>query len=302
MAQINLFDRVLKILGRNYAEAFLRLTFPHQELRLIGTQENVELSLPDHRIDFLHQVKLDNQEYLLHFEFQLQHQRDVPRRVFVYSAELTEQFRKPVISVVLYLERREALLPNEYVVEMGESVIHRFNYPVLKLWDYEAEIRSGQMPEFAPLLVMLASEPSEAVLLREKELILRESNPQKRADSLATAVMIASRYFDRDWLWQFFQEEVEQMRHSTFIEDWIEEGIQQGKQQGLQQGLHQGIQQGKQSLLLQQLKAKFGELPEPVEEEIRAITSEQKLDTLSLRILTANSLDEMGLNGGKSSD
>jgi len=290
LAKINLFDRVLKILGRHYAETFLRLAFPHQESQLIGTQENVELSLPDHRIDFLHRVKMGNQEYLLHFEFQLQHQRDFPRRVFVYSAELTEQFRKPVISVVLYLERRETPIPNEYIVKIDESVIHRFNYPILKLWDYESEIRSGKIPEFAPLLVMLASEPNEDVLCQEKELILRESNPQKRADSLATAVMIASRYFDRDWLWQFFQEEVEQMRHSTFIEDWIEEGIQQGKQQG------------KQSLLLQQLKAKFGKLPESVEERIWAITNEQELDTFSLRVLIANNLDEMGLDGRKSSD
>jgi len=50
-------------------------------------------------------------------------------------------------------------------------------------------------------------------------------------------------------------------------------------------------------ILLQQLNAKFGQLPESVGEEIRAITSEQELDQLSLRILTASSLDEMGLNG-----
>ena len=39
MATINLFDRVLKILSRHYAEAFLRLAFPNTPFRLIGTLE-----------------------------------------------------------------------------------------------------------------------------------------------------------------------------------------------------------------------------------------------------------------------
>jgi hypothetical protein len=73
--------------------------------------------------------------------------------------------------------------------------------------------------------------------------------------------------------------------------------IERGRQEGIQLGRQEGVQQGKQSVLLQLLNAKFGALPEPLVQEIRAITSEQELDRLNLRVLTANSLDEMGLNG-----
>ena len=73
--------------------------------------------------------------------------------------------------------------------------------------------------------------------------------------------------------------------------------IEQGRQEGIQLGRQQGVQQGKQSILLQLLNAKFGALPEPVVQEIRAMTSEQELDRLSLHVLTANSIDEMGLDG-----
>ena len=62
----------------------------------------------------------------------------------------------------------------------------------------------------------------------------------------------------------------------------------------IERGRQEGIQQGKQSMLLQLLNAKFGVLSEPVVQEIRAITSEQELNRLSLRVLTANSIDEMG--------
>jgi predicted transposase YdaD len=68
-------------------------------------------------------------------------------------------------------------------------------------------------------------------------------------------------------------------------------------ERGRQEGIQLGVQQGKQSMLLHQLSAKFGVLSEPVVQEIRTITSEQELDRLSLRILTANSINEMGLDG-----
>jgi len=76
-----------------------------------------------------------------------------------------------------------------------------------------------------------------------------------------------------------------------------QEGIQLGRQEGVQLGRQEGVQQGKQSILIQLLNAKFGTLTEPLVQEIRAITSEQELDRLSLRVLTANSIDEMGLDG-----
>ncbi len=94
------------------------------------------------------------------------------------------------------------------------------------------------------------------------------------------------------------------MRESGFITDWIEEGIQQGIQQGLeqerQQGLQQGLQQGKRLFLIQLLATKFGELPQSVTDQIHRMTTEEELDQLGVRLLTAESLEDMGLNGGQS--
>ena len=86
------------------------------------------------------------------------------------------------------------------------------------------------------------------------------------------------------------------MRESGFITDWIEEGIQQG----LQQEWEQAVQQGKQELLIRLLATKFGELPQSVTEQINRMTADEELDQLGVRLLTAESLEEMGLNGGQS--
>jgi hypothetical protein len=91
--------------------------------------------------------------------------------------------------------------------------------------------------------------------------------------------------------------EVNEMITNPLIEKGRQQGIQQGRQQGIQEGHQQGVQFGKQSLLLQLLNAKFGQLPESVVQKIRTITGEHELDKISLRVLTANSLAEMGLNG-----
>ena len=86
------------------------------------------------------------------------------------------------------------------------------------------------------------------------------------------------------------------MRESGFITDWIEDGIQQG----LEQARQQERQQGKRLLLIQQLMAKFGDLPQSVTEQIQGMTTDEELDQIGIRLLTANSLEEMGLNGRQS--
>lgn len=247
---INIFDRTLKIIARNHADIFLKLAFPQHHVQLVGTVDNVEISLPVKPVDFVHHVIFDGEPYLFHLEFQLQHKDYLPQRTFITSAELTEQFNIPVLTVFLYVRPRKKAIPRQYTTRLGDEVINQFSYPVIKLWDYVAAIRQGHYRALAPLLVLLVPNPDEALLQEEKSLILTEPNQQKQADLLAAAIAVASRYFMKDFLWQFFSEEVEQMKSATFIDDWItegiEKGIQQGMQQGIQQGMQQGIQQGMQ--------------------------------------------------------
>jgi len=62
MPEINIFDRTLKIIARDHSETFLKLALPGKEIRLVGTLENVELSLPEERVDFIHDWKFFSEE------------------------------------------------------------------------------------------------------------------------------------------------------------------------------------------------------------------------------------------------
>ncbi len=305
------FDRVLKVLARDYADAFLQLVLPDVPLELVGVLENVELTVPEGRVDFVHRVLWEEQEYLLHIEFQVTHRADFPKRMFVYSALLTKQMDLPVITLVIYLAPRKKPLPTAYEVNVDGVSLNRFEYQVVRLWEYTDEIAAGKWPELAPLLAMLVDEPDTGVLVRERELILRERDERKRADLLACAITIGSRYFDKEFLWRFFREEVELMREVSFIDEWLQEKLEEGRIKGLQQGIIQGLQEGRekgilegkeigfhdgrrasgQSILLRILHRRFGEVPLEIITALTYLTPEQLEDLVDVAISVSNSED-----------
>ena len=85
----------------------------------------------------------------------------------------------------------------------------------------------------------------------------------------------------------------------TIAEELIEEGkelgLQRGKELGEELGLGKGILQSRQEVLLRLLRAKFGTLPPAIVEQIEALGDVSRLDALLEKVLTARSLEEMGL-------
>lgn len=295
---VPIYDRILKILARHYPEGFIRLALPGIRLQLTGTVENVELAVPSQWVDFVHRFETaPGEEFIFHLEFQTRYEPDFPRRMFVYSALLTVQFDLPVVSMALFLTPRLAGIPEAYEVRVGEVMTNRFTYIPVRLWEYRDEIEAGKWPELAPLLVMLVDKPDEKVLERERELILREEDEKKRADLLACAITIGSRYFPRDFLLRYFREEVEMMREATIIDEWLEEkhreGFEKGIIKGREEGLKQGLQQGLRKAIIRLLISRF-ELPylvgEAIEEKLEKITD---LDALQDLVTVASRVSDL---------
>ncbi len=64
-----------------------------------------------------------------------------------------------------------------------------------------------------------------------------------------------------------------------------------------EEGLHEGLVRGKRETLKRQLAARFGTLPPTVEARIDGVASAEELDSYLDRVLTAASLEDMGLDG-----
>lgn len=88
------------------------------------------------------------------------------------------------------------------------------------------------------------------------------------------------------------------MKLTTEENATFQERIQEGPEAPRFIGMFR--RQGIQDALLKLLQAKFGELSEPVVQRVKAITSPEELDILLTRVLSANSLAEMGLESSTS--
>ncbi|HEX4963680.1 MAG TPA: DUF4351 domain-containing protein [Thermoanaerobaculia bacterium] len=74
-----------------------------------------------------------------------------------------------------------------------------------------------------------------------------------------------------------------------------ERGRKEGMEKGLKKGRREGVEEGTRKVLLHQLGKRFGPLPEAVRRRVEAIDSLDRLTRLAERLLSADSLEEMGL-------
>ena len=64
----------------------------------------------------------------------------------------------------------------------------------------------------------------------------------------------------------------------------------------VQQGREEGREEGRQEFLLTQLEHRFGVLPPPARQKLLAIRDPASLRDLTIRLLDAKSLEELGFN------
>jgi predicted transposase YdaD len=281
-----LIDRSLKALARRVAPTFLRLAgvdAPPAALRW----EDVTINLPEYRADQVLLVGVDDapRRWALHLEFQLEPDRRVMPGWFLKNAALTAQLGRPVILTVLYLTRgRYSRFPATYTAT-GDGLKNRYTFHTVRLWEHAARIRSGELQELAPLLVLCENTPTEATLREERGLIQQIAPPELRNELLAIALMVGTRYFVRERLLELFREEMAMLKEASVIQEWIEEGEARGRAEGEAREARR--------LVLRLLERSFGSLPPEVIARVEA-EGRDWCEELALRIRDARSLQDLG--------
>ncbi len=215
-------------------------------------------------------------------------EKDFSQRIFLYNALLTESFKLPVYSVAIYLERgKYKTFPEEYKINLDGDLENSFRFGVIRLWEHKKEIEEGMFLEFAPLLSLVEDVPDENTLRKEKELISRIGDRDRRLDLLSVAVTVASRKFSKKFLINFFKEELVMLKETSIVEDWVQEGIEQGTERGIKQGVREDIKE--------LLEAKLGEIDKEMDELLERID-----DLKLLRIVFRNAIRAENLNEIKS--
>ena len=80
---------------------------------------------------------------------------------------------------------------------------------------------------------------------------------------------------------------------TAYEKDGIKKGLQEGLERGLEKGRQEGRQEGLQEALILQLEKRFGKLDAAVKRRVRRLRSAERLDSLLLAVLDAQSVDDL---------
>ena len=245
------------------------------------------------------------EELLLHVEIELRYRRTIPPRLWLYNRLLGLRRGLPVHTIVLYLHGG----PAEAVV-----AIHR-------------EVSAGrELCRFSYLSFGLSRAPAEPYLARPEPLAwafaarMRPEGGERRRLRRACFERIAgARHlndYERFLLFNCVATYLEldggaaeefrallaarngpevAMRPITWEEKVEARGLAKGLERGMERGLEQGQEQGIREVLLRLLRKRFPALPGRAVERVEAISSPDELSSLAERLLTARSLEELGL-------
>lgn len=71
----------------------------------------------------------------------------------------------------------------------------------------------------APLLILFEKDKNVEVLSKERELILQEENESLKAELVSLAMTIASKYFEKNFLFDFFKEEIVMLKSASIVKE-----------------------------------------------------------------------------------
>ncbi len=303
-------DQVFKGVLRRFLRDFLELFFPEFAARLDFESlqfEDKELfkGFPDglrREPDVVARVRTwegKPEIVIVHIEAQATTEADFGRRMFEYYSLLWLQFDAPVFPVVLYVKEggRSGIETAIYRQELFGREVMRFRYASVAL----AQIAGQGYLEKGPLAAALAAlmrwdRDADRLALRLKLLGHVVASGLEEASLFLLVNLIETYLPVPEGARERYRRLVsrEEYRKVQEVElTWADKLRQEGREEGLQAGLVQG----KRQILKRQLAAKFGSLPNRVEANIDALASADELDGYLDRLLTAGSLEELGLQG-----
>ncbi len=283
-------DESMKALLRSHPGALFRLArHPIDPARV--RMEDTAINIPEMRADQVYIVSGSdgNDVGAIYIEYQLQPRLDRLATWFTKAGTLHQQLGLPVALVVVYLEQGDRVtFPDHYSVEVA-GFSTRYEFTALRLWEHADRIRSGELWELAPLLVLCENNPNE-VTLREEVAIITRSTPDasEQAELFAIALRVAGRKFARGLVEAIFREELPMAQGATIIDDWIAEGEARGEARGRMVGREEEARR----LLREALRLRFGAVPETLDARIEAADVDA-CEALFRKAVLATTLDEV---------
>ena len=290
------FDTVAKHLIQTHPADFARFALQRDDIEDVEVLDTEQPSV--RRPDSLLQVRVGNDEVLVHHEFQTTDSTDtpMPQRMAGYIGRLIERYGLPVYAHVLYLRpnagRRD---PGYYIQEHPDySVVIRYKVLRLSQLPGQAVLDSGAVGllPFAPLMRSPTGQAEAAWL--EQCVATAWDMPLERsvkADVLTGLTLLSGLVYNPQTITAIVSKEylMDLMRESSFAQHLT----QQAREEGIEQGIEQGERKHAIEALLEVVELRFGaDAAESLAAPIRAIDEVPRLNQLHRTAIQASSFEE----------
>lgn len=313
-------DQLFKALLERFLGDLLHLVVPRLARRLAPERRRV---LPNEGftdsprgeqrlLDLVAEVPMEGprsageaESVVVHVEVERRARSGMGPRMLEYSRVLALRHGGPVLSIVLYLAGGPVGVTRSTFTEglEGEAfqVFHHFELGVSS--SDAVPYLEMDLP-LAWALASLARRPPAWSRVRHKLECLARIAGVRTLDPAARSLLTycVETYLELD------DAETEELKMLAEREErrdvleildsgmtWGDRLLAKGRKEGLEKGLEQGRVCGMQETILRQLEQRFGPLPEPARERVESTTSSGRLEEIADRLLSAESLADLGL-------
>lgn len=242
-----------------------------------------------HQADILIKALHDNQEVLVHFEFQTTDSYDpeMPLRMAGYIIRAIEVYRLPVYSNVIYLRPDAGNNdPGKFEQNLeGHSI--SIEYQVFRLIEMAGQeildLKLVGLIPFTPLMKRPA-DMNEEEWLRRCVQTADDIDVPNKPEYLGSLAVLGNLVYDAQTILEIISEET--MQQSSIAEYLAPEAHEQGIQQGIQQGAQETIRENILEILAIRLQPDAAETFKPT---LEAIDDLQRLKQLHRAAILAES-------------
>jgi predicted transposase YdaD len=251
--ELKRFDPILKEIFSKAAGKLISIATGEKiKGKLEDTTTEIEL-VKSLRPDML----LKSKKKIFHVEIQAQQDKNLPKRMLIYSIGIEEKFQQKPIQIVLFVGKGNPP-PSTF---RDEFTIHKFIVLDMKKIDPDEFLRSEKPEEV--IIGILAGKFNEKpkIIEKVKERIVEIVKNEERMIKYIDSISFLAGLFDIEIKVKPMPIQVDIRK--TFLYKWgKEEGLKEGKREGLKEGEERGIKKGKREglkeAILLAVQLKFG--------------------------------------------
>jgi predicted transposase YdaD len=302
---VKIWDDSMRKLVRINPQSFLDLILPgaYYTRFLPEKLKNWQLE-----VDALLEAQFNDQDVLIHIEFQTYHDSSMGERLLRYNVLARGEYKKPVFSCVIHLldDKLEQMSPLRWSLPgfPDDQEILRFHYGVIEIstlsYDDLLSTNRPALWAFMPLTRDGANQLCVEQMFKALQTV--PDGEDIRVIGATIAALIFKRKNmpeDLKWLRRRFQQMHDIMRESPMF-DWIkaegiEEGIRVGREEGIQIGIEKGravALEGLRDALILAVQMRFPDLEPVARGYAQNIQDQALLSDIAKRVWNASDLTQ----------